>query len=341
MRVSLTMHTLLIYNPTAGRPRLRRQLPEAMAELAAAGWSVDAVETAGPDSAMHLARSAAEKGYEAVVVAGGDGTINLAVNGLMQAREADRGLPALGILPAGTANVLARDLGLPAPVPGLEAPVTVPGLDTTLLAAARLLVRSHVARVDVGVARTATETRCFVCWAGVGLDAAITVDVMANPKAKRRLGVLYFAANLLARLPGIAKAPRYTVEVGGQVWQGRGVLLVASNIQHYALVLDMAPTALLNDGLLDVAFFHGITLWNGASTVARLLTSQHPSDPRVRYVQASQIRIEAAQPQPVHVDAEPFGVTPLDITVLPSALPLLVPPTLEARRLAPEPLTYG
>jgi YegS/Rv2252/BmrU family lipid kinase len=322
----VTTRTLLIYNPAAGRPRMQRQVPDAIAELHAAGWSVELAETTGPDSALHLARAAAAKGYHAVVVAGGDGTVNQAANGLLQARGAGQVLPALGILPAGTANVLARDLGLPVPVSGLEA---------TLPAAARLLARSRIVSIDVGVARTAAEERCFLCWAGVGLDAAVAADVMANPQAKRRLGVLYFAGNLLARLPGIKNAPCYTLGVDGQIWQGQGILAVVSNIQHYAVVLDMAPSALLTDGLLDVAFFHGITLWNAGSTLARLLTSRHPSDPNVRYAQARQIVIETARPQPVHVDAEPCGVTPVEITVLPRVLPLLAPPTVEAKRLAP------
>lgn len=322
----MTTRALLIYNPIAGRPRLQRQVPDAVAELRSAGWSVDLAETTGPDSAMQLARMAAGQGYHAVVVAGGDGTVNQAANGLLQARSAGQVLPALGILPAGTANVLARDLGLPVPVSGME---------ITLPAAARLLARSRVVAIDVGIARTASEERCFLCWAGVGLDAAVTADVMANPQAKRRLGVLFFVGNLLARLPGIKNAPHYTLSVDDEIWHGQGILAVASNIQHYAVVLDMAPSALLNDGLLDVAFFHGITLWNAGSTLAHLLTSQHPSDPNVRYAQARRIGIEALQPQPVHVDAEPFGVTPVEITVLPRALPLLAPPTVEARRLAP------
>lgn len=324
MRAIVAMRTLMIYNPAAGRPRLQRQTPEAAAELRTAGWTVDLAQTTGPDSAAHLARSAAADGYDAVVVVGGDGTVNLAANGLLQAAEAGLALPALGILPAGTANVLARDLGLPVPGPGLEASLPV---------AARLLARARVARIDVGVVRSAAGQRCFLCWAGIGLDAAVTADVMANPQAKRRWGPLYFAGNLLARLPGIGNAPHYTLDVDGQRWQGRGILAVASNIQHYAVVLDMAPLAQLDDGLLDVAFFHGITLWNGASTVARLLTSQHPSDPKVRYAQAARIRVETERPQAVHVDAEPFGTTPVEITVLPRSLPILAPPTVEASKL--------
>ena len=321
---AVTMRALLIHNPAAGRPRLQRQVPEAADVLRAAGWAVDLAATTGPDSAAQLARQAAADGYSAVLVAGGDGTVNLVADALLHAQEDGLPLPALGVLPAGTANVLARDLGLPAPGPGVEA---------SLPAAARLLAHARVVPIDAGVVQSAAGRRCFVCWAGVGLDAAVTADVMANPQAKRRWGPLYFAGNLLARLPGIRNAPRYRLDVDGQVWHGRGILIVASNIQHYAVVLDMAPTARIDDGLLDVAFFHGITLWNGGSTVARLLTSQHPSDPNVRYAQAARIRIETERPQAVHVDAEPFGVTPVEITVLARRLPLLVPPTTAAKNL--------
>lgn len=320
------MNTLLIYNPAAGRPRRRGQVNDAVAELRAAGWSVDLAETVGADSATQFAHQAVDGGYATVVVIGGDGTVNQVVNGLLQARRDHAVLPALGILPAGTANVLARDLGLP--VPGRGQAATIP-------AAARVLTQSRIAPIDIGVARNAQRERYFACWAGIGLDAAITADVMANPQAKRRFGSLYFVTNLLARLPGIQTAPIYRVSVDGELWEGKGILAVASNIQHYAGVLDMAPRALLNDGLLDVTFFHGITLWNGASTLARLLASRHPSDPNVRYAQAKEVVVDAERPQPVHVDAEPFDVTPVTISVLPRVLPLLVPPSAAGERLVP------
>lgn len=320
------MYAQLAYNPAAGLSDAQPQLARAVSELRSAGWTVDLAESHSAEELVALAAHAGVAGYQAFLVAGGDGSINLAANGLMQAARAGQSVPALGILPSGTANVLARDLGLP--VPGATPEGALP-------AVARLLARARVAAIDVGVARSASGERSFLCWAGVGLDAAITADVMANPQAKRRLGALYFAGNLLARLARVGNAPYYSVEVDGQTWHGRAILTVVSNIQHYAVVLPMAPSALLNDGLLDVSFFHGITLWNGAATLARLLTSQHASDPRVRCARARRVRIDAEQPQHVHLDAEPFGVTPLEITVESQALPILAPPTLEARRLVP------
>ena len=155
-----------------------------MAVLSAAGWLVMPAQTQGPDHAAELARQACVDGYDVVLVAGGDGTINQVANGLITATHEGLPLATLGLLPAGTANVLARDLGLPVPGPGLMG---------TLPTAARLLLKSTPEWIDAGLASGPQGKRTFVCWAGVGIDAAITAHVMANPQAKRRFRALYFA----------------------------------------------------------------------------------------------------------------------------------------------------
>ena len=317
---------LVVSNPVAGWSRVQRQLPEAVAVLRAAGWRVDWELTQGAASMRTLAGQAAAAGYDVFVACGGDGSINEAANGLLAGERAGRAGPALAILPAGTANVLARTLGMPVPLPG-------PALEPTLPAAARLLVEAHVHYIDVGLVRRGGQTRAFLCWAGIGLDAAVAADVMAQPTLKRRLGPLSFAGKLVARLPSLRYAPRYTLHVDGETWQGRGVVAVVSNIPRYAVVLDMAPKAALDDGLLDVAFFHNLKLWNAGAMLTRLLLRRHPSDPNVRYAQARTVEVVTARPEPVHVDAEPFGHTPVTIQVLPAALPLLLPRTSASRRL--------
>jgi YegS/Rv2252/BmrU family lipid kinase len=281
-------------------------------------------QTEGPGHAVQLARRACAEGYDFVLVAGGDGTINQVADGLMAAAREKLPLAALGLLPAGTANVLARDLRLPVPGPGLAG---------TLPAAARLLLQSTAEWIDAGRARGPAGERTFVCWVGVGIDAAITAHVMANPQAKRRFGALYFAMAALAHVPQIRHAPIYTLQVDDQVWRSKGILAVASNIQHYAGVIDMAPMASLNDGLLDVVFFRNVDLRNGLGKLRRLAVGRHIGDPDVGYALAQRVVIDADTPQPVHVDAEPFGVTPLTVEVVPHALRLLVPPTKPARRL--------
>lgn len=317
------MRVLLLFNGTSGVSGSHRKVPDAIAILEEAGWQVEPVATQSPDDTERLARTAGAAGFNIVAAVGGDGTVNVVANGLAAA-DPDQPAAALGILPAGTANVLARDLGLPVPLPGV--------LDT-LPEAARWLTRSRPAWVDAGRVVNAAGQRVFLCWTGVGLDAAITAQVMANPKIKRRLGAFAFVFGALRQVNEIRHSPQYTVQVDQRRFQGRGVLAVASNIQRYAVVFDMAPEAAMNDGLLDVTFFHSVTVFNGLNKLWKLSTAQHIDDPGVDYSTGRLVSIDAETPQPVHVDAEPFGETPVTIEVLPRALRMMVPPTEAARRL--------
>lgn len=317
------MRLLLLFNASAGARSSHRRLPDAVSVLEQAGWQVESVATHSPQHTEELARTAGAAGFDVVAAAGGDGTVNVVVNGLALA-DPDEPTAALGILPAGTGNVLARDLGLPVPLPGV--------LDT-LPETARWLTRSRSMAVDLGRVTNAEGQRYFVCWAGVGLDAAVTAQVAANPAAKQWLGALAFVASAVGQVWEITRAPLYTVQVDDQRFQGRGVLTVASNIQRYAVVFDMAPHAAMNDGLLDVTFFHDITVFNGMDKLWKLSTAQHISDPGIGYATGRRVLIDADIAQPVHVDAEPFGTTPVTIEVLPGAITLMVPPTSDARRL--------
>ena len=317
------MRVLLLSNASAGARSSHRRLPDAISILEQAGWQVELVATRSVQDTEELARTAGAAGFDIVAAAGGDGTINVVANGLAAA-DPDAPRAALGILPAGTGNVLARDLGLPVPVPGVM---------DTLTETARWLTRSRAMPVDLGRVSNAMGQRIFVCWAGVGLDAAITAQVAANPAAKQWLGALAFVASAVGQVREIYRAPLYTVQVDDQQFQGRGVLAVASNIQRYAIVFDMAPNAAMNDGLLDVTFFHDITVFNGMDRLWKLTTAQHLDTPGIGYAPGRRVTIAADTPQPVHVDAEPFGVTPVTIEVLPGAIDLMVPPTDDARRL--------
>lgn len=323
------MRVLLLFNASAGARNSHRRLPDAISVLEQAGWQVESVATRSAHDTEELARTAGAAGFDVVVAAGGDGTINVVANGLAAA-DPDEPRAALGILPAGTGNVLARDLGLPVPVPGVM---------DTLTETARWLTRSSATAVDLGRVTNTTGQRIFVCWAGVGLDAAVTAQVAANPAAKQWLGALAFVASAVAQVREIYHAPLYTVQVDDQQFQGRGVLAVVSNIQRYAVVFDMAPNAAMNDGLLDMTFFHDITVFNGMDRLWKLTTAQHLDTPGIGYAPGRRVFIDADTPQPVHVDAEPFGVTPVTVEVLPGAIDLMVPPTDAARRLVRDPIS--
>lgn len=318
------MRALVITNPAAGQTRRREDLVQAISELEQGDWSVDVAATQGPGDAARLAYQSAIAGHDAVVVVGGDGTVQQAVNGLVMASEEGYAPPALGILPAGTANVLAHDLGLPAP------PFD---RGRTLPAAARLLVESKPVWVDVGRAATEQETRCFMCWAGIGLDAAITAQVMAYPKLKQRLGPSFFLLAAALQISQTHQEPLFTVQADGEHWEDQGALLAVSNIPSYALVLKMAPAARIDDGLLDVTLFRYRNWLDGARKLVAASTGRHVEAADIRYSHARQLAIQGDPPQYVHLDAEPFGQTPVTIEVLPRALPLLVPPTAAAARV--------
>jgi YegS/Rv2252/BmrU family lipid kinase len=317
------MRALLLFNANSGQKGSHRRLPEAIDILRQAGWQVEPVATDSPGDTQHLASTAGAAGFEVVVAVGGDGTVNVVANGLL---SADRNAPqaALGILPAGTGKVLARDLGLPAPLPGV--------LDT-LPETARWLTRSRPAWVDAGKVTNAQGQRFFLCWAGVGLDAAITAHVSANPVAKRWLGYLAFVASAAGHIMEIHRSPDTIVQVDEQLFQGRGVLTVVSNIHRYAVVFDMAPAATMDDGALDMTFFHSVTIANGLGMLWKLSTAQHIDDPSVGYAAGRAVRIVTETPQPVHVDAEPFGETPVVVEVVPRGLRMMTPPTEAAARL--------
>src|SRR2546423_12172076 len=158
----------LISNPNAGRGGRQRaaEVARFCALLEARGVAVEVLSTTAPHDTTRLAREAAERGAREIVVAGGDGTINEALQGLVGTGA------RLGIWPAGTANVLARELGLPFDLPGVV----------------DVIARACSRRIYLGCAtEEATEARRYFClMAGIGLDASIVARL--PPRLTRRVG---------------------------------------------------------------------------------------------------------------------------------------------------------
>jgi len=296
---------MVIFNPTAGARDVHRELERVMAYLESCGWQLALRETRSRGDATAFAREAAATGFHAVFVVGGDGTINETVNGLVGSEV------ALGLLPSGTGNVWALELGLPIPSPVHWHP---------LLGAAKAMLAGQVRRVDVGRA----GERHFLLWAGVGLDAAVTEQIEPRPRAKKRLGSLAYvvAAVLVAK---DFTGTRVEVNVDGQQVRARALLIVVSNTQLYGRILRIASQARLDDGLLDVCIFKGFGFPSAVRHALRVLAGQHLHDPQVVYRQGRQVSISAAQPMAVHVDGDPVGHTPITLEIVPRALNIIVP----------------
>lgn len=323
-RLDGPVNAWVIANPSAGRGARRAAIDAAVAAWSRRGWAVTRRWTAGRGDATAIARAAAAAGADIVAVAGGDGTLNEAANGLVGSRA------ALAVLPSGTANVLAAQLGLV----GWPSPLRTPDLS----AAADALAAGRVQPIDVGLARpTGAPPRHFVMWAGVGLDAEIVRRVEGpSRRLKARGGPWAFAAagwHVLRRTP----ACEAVVRVDGRRRRVRLLGAVISNIPLYAGLVHLAPEARLDDGVLDAAWFEGtgrrrvVGAWlaagraAGASSFGRRVVFGRPDPARPLAMPVRTVRIVSRPAAPVHVDAEPCGTTPVRIDVVPGALRIVVP----------------
>jgi YegS/Rv2252/BmrU family lipid kinase len=245
-----------------------------------------------------------------VLVVGGDGTINEAANGLAGTEV------ALGVLPMGTGNVWAAQIGL--------VPVPTPLHRPRLLSAARALAEGEMRRVDLGRA----GTRYFLLWAGVGLDALVTraVETEAAP-IKRRLGPFAYGVAGL-RVVWSYAGTRAVVSLDGRELKARVLLVLISNVQLYAGMVRPAARARIDDGWLDVCVFKGRGMWATARHLATVTAGQHLHDTEMIYRRARRVSLRLADPLPVQVDGEPVDPAPLEFSVVPAALTVLVPPNV-------------
>jgi diacylglycerol kinase (ATP) len=295
----------LIFNPAAGAFNLEPFLPEVITVLASYGWQVECCRSSQPGEIGRLARQAEQKGYPVVWVAGGDGSLNEAANTLAHSPT------ALGILPTGTSNVWARQLGLPVPTPWNP---------NRLIAAARALAEGRVYTIDLGQ----VAGRYFVMWSGVGLDAVIATAIEPKPPTLRRFGMLGYAAQVI-RIAWPYRGAQMNIQADQVTLHTRAFLAVASNGPLYGAILHLAPAAVLDDGCLDLTILQGGSLYTALTHAVNLLFGRVTHNPRAILYRARCIQISAPDFIPVQVDGEPLTATPVTIQVVPQALRVLAP----------------
>ncbi len=325
------MQAELIYNPSGGKVVVSHELDKVLAYLNRCRWSVNLRETSKPLEATDLARSAVANGARVVIAAGGDGTVNEVANGLVNTDA------ALGVLPVGTTNSWALQMGIPAlnPIlPGTRAAKWVADLEEridrplpatyyrkVLMDAARVLVEGQTLPVDVGE----ISGRYFLISAGIGLEAAIVRSI--SQREKRNLGAWAYV------LSAIESAYKYSggevkLTLDGKTMAVSAPLIVVSNIQLYGGMLAIGAKACVNDGKLDLYIFKGEGFFTFVHHAMKVLSKRHLQDPKVEYYQCQDISIESPADLPVHVDGENFGRTPVSIRAVPSSLKVIVSKTL-------------
>lgn len=297
--VPSAVRILAILNPSAGRGDVERVREAIVGGVEATGAEITFASVGGGKTTTELAAAAAREGYHLVLVAGGDGTIARAAAGLL-----NTGVP-LGIVPVGTGNIIATNLGVP----------------MSPRDAARAAVLGIPVQYDLGCT---DDGRIFALAAGAGYDADLIRD--ADRELKRRFGPLAYLVAMFKNLR--VKRARYVVELDRrEKIHVHAKMVLVTNVGRTMGAIPLAPDARVDDGRLDVVIFtfagFGQLLLLFLKAVAGLLKQ----DPRVRFYQASHVRISASRAIPLQVDGEAISrTTPIELRVLPNAVVIMRPP---------------
>ncbi|MBA3973312.1 MAG: hypothetical protein C0504_03720 [Candidatus Solibacter sp.] len=292
---------ILLYNPAAGRIRRRPALvDEAFDALQRLAGSMTLVATEGPGTAGRQAAEAVQAGAELVLVAGGDGTVNEALQGLAGTRA------ALGIIPAGTANVTAMEIGL-----GRSNRTALPAL-----------LCSGPVRIAIGSLQPAgSAERFYLAMAGAGLDASIVRRVA--PSFKRRFGKLSYWYAGFATL-GQA-LPEFYAAVDGQ--RVRASFALVSRVKNYGGDLEIARHADILQPKLALVLFEGRSSFRYLKYFSGVLLNRLGSMSGVTLKLVDHLDVEAgaAGGPDLQVDGEYAGHGAARFRIVPDALTLLVP----------------
>ncbi|HWL49382.1 MAG TPA: diacylglycerol kinase family protein [Acidimicrobiia bacterium] len=286
-------------NRAAGRkayePGLIRDL---LGEL---GLDFDLQVPDSPEQMKGLLEDAAMAGATHFAMAGGDGTVNVAVNALMPLGLAAP--PVIAVLPVGTGCDLLRTFGLPQDVAG----------------AARHLTGDDTYDIDVGTLEGTWGLRYFVNVAqtGVGAAAAQTATSLG-----RRLGTARYPLAFMARLPGFPRA-KVKITTERRIIESEALAVILANAQFFAGGWNVAPKAMLVDGALDVQIINCRKTYAPA-LVPKVIKGTHLSDPAVRRLSAAEFTIETDPPWPIECDGDLVGNTAVRGRVIPAAISLKI-----------------
>jgi YegS/Rv2252/BmrU family lipid kinase len=286
-----------IVNPRAGVAA--RRAIDTVRRSGAVWPGLETWPTTGPGDARELARRAVAAGYEAVLAVGGDGTVNEVAGGLLGSSA------ALGVVPAGSGNGLARTLRIP--------------MDAGR--ALREMARAATLSMDVG----RVNGRPFLNVAGAGFDAAVGTAFHAHAGSGGRRGVMSYARIALG-LSWSYRCGGYTLEAGAHRFDGEAWLVAFVNGRQYGGAAVIAPGALMDDGLLEVVVVEKASALELLSAAPRLYLGGLEGFRRYRRMAVSSAVLTAPEPFPHHCDGETGEpVRRLEVSVEPRALKVLVP----------------
>ena len=300
------MTAKVILNPYAARWGAQERWPEAAEALKAAGVAFEVVVSERRGHCTELAAQATREGFSPIISAGGDGTIGEVINGIFQAVAEGAALPPFGLMPLGTANDLASNLGLPLDLEG----------------AAKVIAEGHTRRMDVGE----VNGRFFVNNAALGLEPTVTLIQQNMTWAK---GIFRY---LLAALTGIARNQHWegVLEWDDGRYEGPLTLITVGNCARTGGLFYMTPHADPFDGKLTATYGFRASRWGILTLLPNAMKpgeGSYVESEDMHEIHFTWLKVRLETPSPTHADGEIFSeaITEVEYRVHPKALTILMP----------------
>ena len=273
---------------------------------------VQFMSTLHKNHAIEMAKQATENGCDYMVAVGGDGTLHEVINGMLQANINPNEYPAIGLLPYGSANDFARTAGI-----------------SNSIAALIALIKSNTTqKIDLGkiLLQKTQETRYFINIAGVGLGAEVAQNL------ERSSSVLGPGFNYYKHIiKGFLSYVKKEVSCTSSTWHFKGQLLqmAVANGRYFGNAICIAPDAKLTDGQFQLAIFGDLSLCDYLKNFGNLKKGVRINLPQVSYHTANEVLLESKDSCGIEADGEYVGLAPATISVLPKAIPFLMPPDVQ------------
>ena len=300
----------IIANPNAGHGKGARAIPEIERELTRLGLDFDLVRTEFVGHGIRLAHAAALEDYDVIVAAGGDGTVNEVLNGLMEARLVSQNRPALGILCTGRGNDFGPCINIPEDLP----------------TAYQVLKDDNRRTIDIGRVSGGKfpQGRYFANNVGVGFDAIGTIEVAKLPE----WGMLSFFIAILKTIFLFYKGPTVQLDYDDKTLTTSTLMLLTMNGKRMGTGFKMAPDSKPDDGLFDLVIVRQVSRLRIFGLIPHFMKGTQGTQPEVRTLRAARVAITAVSGAlPAQSDGEIICVdgTRLDIEMLPHQVEIVCP----------------
>lgn len=288
----------IIYNPTSGREAFKESLAEVLERLEVNGYITSTHATTCVGDATQAAAKACELGFDLIVAAGGDGTVNEVVNGMATYDKR----PALGIIPMGTVNDFAKALHIP----------------PTIYEAVETIISGQSARIDIGL----MNSKYFINIAGGGKITEVSYE--APSKLKSIIGPLAYYVKGIEMLPKI-RSSNVKIEYDDKVFEGKVMLFLLGLTNSIGGFEKLVPDARLNDGKFTLIIVEEASLAEIGHILTLATRGEHLKHPKVHFFKAEEVNISSFEEVQLNLDGEFGGILPARFTNLKEHLEIRVP----------------